>query len=82
MARLQMRHTGDMLELTAEMPGVEGGNVSAILGDDVLTISGEQREEQDAQGVRTERHVRFTVRSHRPTISTRSGPRSRTATAC
>ena len=59
MPRVQMRDTGDALELRAEMPGIEAGNVSVRLEDDVLTISGEQREEEEGDGARTERYVSF-----------------------
>jgi HSP20 family protein len=54
-----MRDTGDFLELTAEMPGIEGPNVSVVLEDDVLTISGEQQEEQEGKDARVARYVSF-----------------------
>ena len=57
--RVQMRDTGDALELTAEMPGVESGNVAVQIEDDVLTISGEQRTEEEREGARIERQVSF-----------------------
>jgi HSP20 family protein len=59
MPRVQMRDTGDFLELTAEMPGIEGPNVSVVLEDDVLTISGEQQEEQEGKDARVSRYVSF-----------------------
>jgi len=59
MPRVQMRDTGDALEVKAEMPGIDGRNVSVVLEDDVLTISGEQREEEERDGARTERYVSF-----------------------
>jgi HSP20 family protein len=59
MPRVQMRDTGDVLELTAEMPGIEGPNVSVMLEDDVLTISGEQQEEQEGKDARVARYVSF-----------------------
>jgi HSP20 family molecular chaperone IbpA len=55
MPRVQMRDTGDALELKAEMPGIDGRNVSVVLEDGVLTISGEQREEHEEGDVRAER---------------------------
>ena len=57
--RVQMRDTGDALEMRAEMPGIDGNNVSVVLDDDVLTISGEQREEQEDDGARMERYISF-----------------------
>jgi HSP20 family molecular chaperone IbpA len=39
--RVQMRDTRDALEVRAEMPGIEGRNVSLMFEDDVLTITGE-----------------------------------------
>lgn len=59
MPRVQMRDTGDFLELTAEMPGIEGANVSVTIEDDVLTISGEQQEEQEGKDARVARYVSF-----------------------
>lgn len=59
MPRVQMRDTGDTLELTAEMPGIEPRNVSVSLEDDVLTISGEQRQGEEGDEARVERYVSF-----------------------
>jgi HSP20 family protein len=59
MPRVQMRDTADALEVTAEMPGIDGTNVSVSIDDDVLTISGEQREEQEAEGTRAESYTSF-----------------------
>jgi HSP20 family protein len=59
MPRVQMRDSGDTLELTAEMPGIDARNVSVMLQDDVLTISGEQRDEEGGGDERTERYVSF-----------------------
>lgn len=59
MPRVQMRDTGEALELTAEMPGIEDRNVSVQIEDDVLTISGEQRTEEERGEARMERHVAF-----------------------
>jgi HSP20 family protein len=59
MPRVQMRDTGDALEVRAEMPGIDGRNLSVLLEEDVLTISGEQREEQEQEGARTERWISF-----------------------
>ena len=57
--RVQMRDSGEALELTAEMPGIEGANVSVQIEDDVVTISGEQRAEEESDDTRTERYVSF-----------------------
>jgi len=59
MPRVQMRDTGDALELKAEMPGIDGRNASVVIDDDVLTISGEQREEETKDDARTERWISF-----------------------
>ena len=59
MPRVQMRDTGDALELKAEMPGIAGRNASVVIEDDVLTISGEQREEEAKDDARTERWISF-----------------------
>jgi HSP20 family protein len=57
--RVQMRDTGDTLELMAEMPGIDASNVSVQLEEDVLTISGEQRAEEEREGARMERYIAF-----------------------
>jgi HSP20 family protein len=57
--RVQMRDTGNAIELTAELPGIEPENVSVELEDDVLTISAEAQTEQEAEGARVERYVAF-----------------------
>jgi HSP20 family protein len=59
MPRVQMQDSGDVLQVTAEMPGIEGRNVSVMLDDDVLTISGEQQEEQESDDARVARYVTF-----------------------
>ena len=59
MPRVQMRDTGETLELKAEMPGIEGQNVSVMIEDDVLTISSEQRQEEASDDARTERYISF-----------------------
>jgi len=59
MPRVQMRDTGDALELTAEMPGIDVENVSVQIEDDVLTISGEEGEEEERDDTRMERYVYF-----------------------
>jgi HSP20 family protein len=59
MPRVQMRDTGEALEVRAEMPGIDDRNVSVLLEDDVLTISGEQREKEERDQARMERYVSF-----------------------
>jgi HSP20 family protein len=59
MPRVQMRDTGDAIELTAEMPGVEGANVSVQIEDDVVTINGEQRRQEERDDTRMEQYVSF-----------------------
>jgi HSP20 family molecular chaperone IbpA len=55
MPRVQMRDTGDALELTAE----KGANVSVQIEDDVVTISGEQRRQEERDDTRMEQYVSF-----------------------
>ena len=57
--RVQMRDTGEFLEVMAEMPGIEGSNVSVVIDEDVLTISGEQRQEERREDAAVERYVSF-----------------------
>lgn len=57
--RLQMRDTGDAIELTAELPGIPPGNVRVELEGDVLTISGEARQEEEREGERVEQQTSF-----------------------
>lgn len=57
--RVQMRNTGNAIELTAELPGIEPENVRVELDGDVLTISAEDETEQEVEGGRVERYVAF-----------------------
>ena len=57
--RVQMRDTGDALELTAEMPGIEAPRVSVEIEDDVLTISGEASSQEERDDARVEQYVSF-----------------------
>jgi HSP20 family protein len=57
--RVQMRDTGDAIELTAELPGIEADNVKVELYDDALTISGEAQAEEEGKGKRVEHYVSF-----------------------
>jgi len=57
--RLQMRDTGDAIGLTAELPGIPPENVRVELEGDVLTISGEARQEEEREGERVERQTSF-----------------------
>jgi HSP20 family protein len=57
--RLQMRDTGDAIALTAELPGITPENVRVELEGDVLTISGEARQEEEREGERVERQTSF-----------------------
>jgi HSP20 family protein len=57
--RVQMRDTGDAIELTAEMPGIDPKNVSVQVQDDVITISGEQRMEEKRDEAQVERQISF-----------------------
>jgi HSP20 family protein len=57
--RVQMHDAGDAIELTAEMPGIDPSNVSVDVEGDVLTISGEQRTQDEQEGARSERYSSF-----------------------
>jgi HSP20 family protein len=57
--RVQFRDTGNAIELSAELPGIDGENVRVELEGDVLTISGEADTEESAEGTRVERYVSF-----------------------
>lgn len=57
--RVQMRETGDSLEVTAELPGVDAKDVKVECEADVLTISGETRAEEEREGGRMERFSSF-----------------------
>jgi HSP20 family protein len=57
--RLQMRDTGDAIALTAELPGIPPENVRVEVENDVLTISGEARQEEEREGERVERQTSF-----------------------
>ena len=59
MPRVQMHDTGDGLELAAELPGIDPSNVSVNVEGDVLTITGEQRAEDEREGTRSERYSSF-----------------------
>lgn len=47
--RMSVSETDSSVEVEAELPGVEDGDVEIALNDDVLTIRGEKRMENHAQ---------------------------------
>jgi HSP20 family protein len=57
--RMQMRDSGDAIELTAELPGIEPDQVKVELEDDMLTISGEAEAKEEREDERIERSVSF-----------------------
>jgi HSP20 family protein len=57
--RVQMRGTGDTLEISAELPGVDPKDVKVECEADVLTISGESRAEEEREGGHLERYSSF-----------------------
>jgi HSP20 family protein len=57
--RVQMRDTADALVVTAEMPGLAASDVKIELQDDVLTLHGETRHEEQIEGESIERYVSF-----------------------
>ena len=57
--RTQVRDTGDAVEVTAELPGIETEDVHIELQDDMLTIRGETTVEEERDGVKVERSVSF-----------------------
>src|SRR6056297_1495695 len=46
---MDIEETGEEFKLTAELPGMEKKDVNISLKDDVLTISGEKKEEKKEQ---------------------------------
>ena len=46
---VDMIEKDDMLELTADLPGVDEKNIEVKLSGDTLTIKGETKEEQESQ---------------------------------
>jgi HSP20 family protein len=57
--RVQVHDAGDDVELTAEMPGIDPSNVSVNVERDLLTISGEQRAQDEREGAHSERYSSF-----------------------
>ena len=57
--RVQMRETDDALEVTAELPGIDGKDVKVECHGDVLTISGEAHTQAEREGGRMERSTSF-----------------------
>ena len=57
--RVQMHDRGDAIEITAELPGIEGKDVKVECQDDVLTIRGETRSQDEREGARTEHYASF-----------------------
>ena len=58
-ARLEVRDRDDELVITAEVPGVNPGDVSIEARDDVLTIRGETQQEAEEEGETYASAVRF-----------------------
>jgi HSP20 family protein len=57
--RLQMRDTGNEVELTAELPGIPPEKVQVECEGDVLTIRGEAEQTEQREGQRMERRTSF-----------------------
>ena len=57
--RMQMRDSGDAIELTAELPGIEPNKVKVELEDDTLTISGEAEAREEREDEQVECYVSF-----------------------
>ena len=57
--RVQMHDRGDAIEITAELPGIEGKDVKVECEGDVLTIRGETRSQDEREGARTEHYASF-----------------------
>lgn len=47
MLRMNVSETGKVIEITAELPGLEQKDVEIDFADDVLTIRGERKEEKE-----------------------------------
>jgi HSP20 family protein len=45
--RMNIEDKGNEIRVTAELPGVSDGDIEVTLDDDMLTIAGEKREEQE-----------------------------------
>ncbi len=52
MPRMNLSQTKDMVELTVELPGLSRDDVDLTIDDDILTVSGEKRHDEDAEGRR------------------------------
>jgi HSP20 family protein len=59
LARLEVRDRDNELVITAEVPGVNPGDVSIEARDDMLTIRGETQQEAEEEGETYESAVRF-----------------------
>jgi HSP20 family protein len=57
--RVQMRDTGDAIEVMAELPGIEPKDVQIECEDDMLTIRGETELDEETDGGRVQRHISF-----------------------
>jgi HSP20 family protein len=44
---LEMTETDDAYKLTAELPGMDAGNIEVTVADGILTINGEKKEERE-----------------------------------
>ena len=57
--RVDMHDTGDAIELTAELPGIDPKNVHVECEDDVVTIRGESSSEEQREGAQLRRRASF-----------------------
>jgi HSP20 family protein len=57
--RVQMHDRGDAIEITAELPGIDGKDIKVECQDDVLTIRGETRSQDEREGARSEHYASF-----------------------
>lgn len=58
--RVDIRENDDAISLTFEVPGMDKGDVKVLVKDNVLTVSGERKVEQE---VKTDNYVRNEIRS-------------------
>ena len=63
---VEMHERDDAIEITAELPGIEPDNVKLECEDNVLTIRGESRAQQEREGERSERYASFFRRMSLP----------------
>ena len=57
--RMEMHDSGDAIELTAELPGIDPQNVHVECEENVVTIRGESSSEEQREGTQVRRRASF-----------------------